>query len=330
MALDRSTPALAAGTTVLVTGAGSPAGISVIRALVDHGCHVVGVDADPLAAGIFLAHERAVVAPALESERFVDELGEVVTRLGVDAIVCTVGEEMAVLSGGGCAPGGAALWLAPHEAVATCLDKWRLTRVAGLAGVPVPATVLGDPDGEMLTAVHEVPGPWVVKPRFGRDAGDVYFVDQPAELGWACRRTTAPIVQTRVRGRAFTVDLLADRHGQLAGAVPRWQLETRAGISTKARTFEDERVVEVTRLTVATVGLVGAANLRGFVTDDGRVVVVDVEPGFSGGLTLSLAAGAELVGEFVRGTLGAAIRPRRLRFRPGVTMTRHYSEIIAA
>jgi carbamoyl-phosphate synthase large subunit len=139
-----------------------------------------------------------------------------------------------------------------------------------------------------------------------------------------------PLVQTRVRGREFTVDLLTDREGRLAAAVPRWRLETRAGISTKGRTFEDDRIVDIARLTLTAIGYRGAANLQGFVTDEGQVVVTEVNPRFSGGLALSLAAGADLVGEFVSLTLGGQVRPRRLVFRPGVTMTRHYTEIIAA
>jgi carbamoyl-phosphate synthase large subunit len=317
-------------TTVLVTGAGGAAGISVIRALVEKGRHVVAVDADPLAAGMFLAPEHAVVAPAVENEAFVTDLADAAKRFHVDVIVCTVGEEMLVLTGRESELAGAAIWLPPHDAVVTCLDKWRFARVAGLAGVPITPTALGDPDGEMLTPVHEIPGPWIVKPRFGRGSRDVYAVDQPAELAWACRRTPAPIVQTRVGGREFTVDLLTDRQGRLAAAVPRWRLETRAGISTKGRTFDDDRIVDVARFTLATIGLDGAANLQGFVTDEGDVRVVEVNPRFSGGLALSLAAGADLVGEFVRATLGEKVRPRRLQFRPGVTMTRHYSEIIAA
>ncbi|HZP27499.1 MAG TPA: ATP-grasp domain-containing protein [Acidimicrobiia bacterium] len=317
-------------TTVLVTGAGGPAGVSVIRSLMDGGHHVIAVDADPLAAGMYLAAEHAAVAPAVEAESFVSDLADAAKRFHVEVVVCTVGEEMLVLSGREHDLAGAALWLAPHDTIVTCLDKWRFARVTGLAGVPVPPTALGDPDGDMLTPVHEIPGPWIVKPRFGRGSRNVYHVDEPAELGWACRRTPAPIVQTRLRGREFTVDLLTDRGGRLAAAVPRWRLETRAGISTKGRTFEDERVVDVARFTLATIGLEGAANLQGFVTDDGQVMVVEVNPRFSGGLALSLAAGADLVGEYVRAALGGTLRPRRLRFRPGVTMTRLYTEIVAA
>jgi carbamoyl-phosphate synthase large subunit len=52
-----------------------------------------------------------------------------------------------------------------------------------------------------------------------------------------------------------------------------------------------------------------------------------VNPRFSGGLPLSLAAGADLVGEVVRGTLGQPLRRERLQYRPGVRMIRSFSEV---
>ena len=109
----------------------------------------------------------------------------------------------------------------------------------------------------------------------------------------------------------------------------RWRLETRGGISTKGETFCDHRVNEVAERVVAAYSLTGAANIRGFVTVDDDVVVIEVNPRFSGGLPLSLAAGADLVGEFVRGTLGHNLRPERLAFRPGVVV-RDDTELFAA
>jgi hypothetical protein len=44
-------------------------------------------------------------------------------------------------------------------------------------------------------------------------------------------------------------------------------------------------------------------------------------------LALSLAAGADLVGEYLRGVLGMPIRPERLAFKPDITMVRHFQEI---
>ena len=112
-------------TTVLVTGAGGAAGVAVIRALVEQGRHVVAADADPLGAGMHLAHEHALVAPAIEGDAFVADLAEAAKRFKVDVIVCTVGEELLVLTGREADLSGAAIWLPPHDAVVTCLDKWR-------------------------------------------------------------------------------------------------------------------------------------------------------------------------------------------------------------
>src|SRR5205085_4129928 len=108
---------------------------------------------------------------------------------------------------------------------------------------------------------------------------------------------------------------------------PRWRLETKAGISTKGRTFEDDAVCAGVGRLLSAVGLQGPANVQGFVGDDGQVTFMEVNPRFSGGLPLSLAAGADLVGEYVRGILGQPVRRDRLAFRAGVTMLRHFEEI---
>jgi carbamoyl-phosphate synthase large subunit len=212
---------------------------------------------------------------------------------------------------------GVATWLPPAAAVALCLDKWKFARVLTDAGIATPATGLGGAAG--------IPGPWIVKPRFGRGSRDVYPVEDPAELTWACRRTPDPIVQTAIAGQEFTADVLVDRDGRTVGCVPRWRLETKAGISTKGETFDDAAVSTAVARTVDTVGLHGSLNLQGFV-DGTTTTVVEVNPRFSGGLPLSLAAGADLVGEYLRGMLGAPIRIERLEARAGVRMTRYFAE----
>ncbi len=303
---------------VLVTGAGGAAGIAVIQDLQRAGHEVIGADPDPLAAGAALASAPASL-PFAADPGFAAALRALVARHGVDAVIITVSEEMAALDG----PLGAPCWCSPTAAVQACIDKLCFAETLERAGVPTPATRLGD--------APPPPGPWIVKPRRGRGSRDVFAVDDPDELAWACRRTTEPIVQTRCSGREFTVDLLVDHDGSVAGCVPRWRLETKAGISTKGMTFADPRLDDLAARTVEAVGLRGAANLQGFVDDDATepVTVVEVNPRFSGGLPLSLAAGADLVGQLLRGTLGLPIERDRLRARTDVTMVRHYSEIFS-
>jgi carbamoyl-phosphate synthase large subunit len=319
---------------VLVTGAGGAAGVSVIRALTRAGHFVVAADPDPLAAGLALA-DQSVLLPFADDERFVPAVVSAVEHHAVEALITTVAEEMPPLRIGlaSLAERGAAFWCSPTAAVSCCIDKWGFARAVEAANLPGPATVLADPDGDrsLLTGL---PGPWVVKPRFGRGSRDISFVEEPDELAWAVRRTPGAIVQTRCRGREFTADVLIGRDGAVAGVVPRWRLETKAGISTKGTTFSDPRIDRLVGDTVAALGLEGAINLQGFVDDEAdpgatdAVQLVEVNPRFSGGLALSLASGADLVGEFLRGTLGLPIRPERCRHEDGVTMTRYYEEII--
>jgi carbamoyl-phosphate synthase large subunit len=313
-------------TRALVTGAGGAAGVAVILELQRSGHDAIGVDPDPLAAGSALAAEHGSL-PFATDPAFLDALRSLVQEHRADVVVSTVSEEMAVI-GAAAERGddlGAPCWVSPAHSVRACIDKWCFANALTAAAVPTPPTSLGD---GQLGGSPPPPGPWIVKPRFGRGSREVAAVDDPEQLAWACARTPDPIVQTRCSGREFTVDLLVDHDGTVAAAVPRWRLETRAGISTKGTTFEDARVDDVARSTVELLGLRGAANLQGFVDDAAEhpVTVVEVNPRFSGGLPLSLAAGADLVGQLVRGTLGQPLERDRLTFRPGVTMVRHYAE----
>ena len=121
-----------------------------------------------------------------------------------------------------------------------------------------------------------------------------------------------------------------DRSGSVAGLVPRWRLETKGGISTKGRTFADAEVENSATLALKAVGVVGPANVQGFLTDEGDVVVVEINPRFSGGLPLSLHAGADLVGEYLRAIRGEPMRPERLIARPGASMRRYFEEVFSA
>ena len=84
---------------MLVTGAGGAAGVAVIRHLAALGMFTVAVDTDALAAGLFLATEHAVVAPASEPDQLIADLAETAKRFEVDVVVCTVAEEMLVIAG---------------------------------------------------------------------------------------------------------------------------------------------------------------------------------------------------------------------------------------
>ncbi len=308
---------------VLVTGAGGPAGIAVIKELKAQGHFTVGADADPLAAGLFLADDSFVVPPYRDAD-YAQLLCEAAAERSVTLLVSTLAEELEYLTHASTmlSEAGIAHWFSKPDSVARCVDKWLFATALEGSGVSVPASALGSPG--------DVPGPWIVKPRFGRGSRDVYAVEDREELAWVLKRVPEPVVQTRLTGREFTVDALTDRSGRLVGAVPRWRLETKAGISTKGETFADVGLSKLVADLLARLDLEGPCNVQGFIDAAGRVSFIEVNPRFSGGLPLSLAAGADLVGQYVRAALGLPIDLERLAYKPGVTMLRHFSEIFVS
>ncbi len=305
--------------TVLVTGAGGPAGVAVIRRLRQDGHRVIAMDCDTSAVGLRLA-DAAVVGPRSADPTFVDTLLDVASNHGVDAVISTVAEELGVLSDAHPAFEAAdvAHWFPSRDAVETCVDKWKFAEVLRGTGIPIPAT---------NRSADGVPGPWIVKPRFGRGSRDVFSVDDPDDLPWVLAHVPDPIVQTRLQGREFTADGLIDLGGTLVGCVPRWRTETKAGISTKGETFLHDGVNELVHATALAVGLTGPICLQGFLDEDGTLGLVEVNPRFSGGLPLSLAAGCDLVGQYLAAMLGREIDRTRLTTRPGVSMLRYFEEV---
>ncbi|MGH9292908.1 MAG: ATP-grasp domain-containing protein [Acidimicrobiales bacterium] len=306
--------------TVLVTGAGGPAGVAVIRWLRASGHRVVAADVDPLAVGLRLGDEYALIE-RFSAPGYVASLCRAATAAGATAVVPTVAEEFVAIAAEQDAleQAGVAALVPDPDRVLDCTDKWRFAKVTQAADVPVPPTNLGSADG--------VPAPWVIKPRFGRGSRDVVLADDDASLAYALSKVPDPIVQSRVPGREFTVDVLLSPAREVVGAVPRWRLQTRGGISTRGETFANGKLVTALAKLLEALELVGAANVQGFVAPNGSICFVEVNPRFSGGLPLSLAAGADLVGEYVRGVRGMAMRPERCVYRPGVTMMRYFEDV---
>ena len=308
---------------VAVTGAGGPAGISVIKALREAGHRVIAIDADPLAAGLRLPGVNPLVIPYADDPAFARALVDGLAERHAEALICTVAEEYAPLAK--CAPEldglGCKTWLPDQAAVETCLDKAAFAHCMREHDIAHPPTA---------TSIHGsrfIPGAWVVKPRRGRGSRGVVTLEHPREVRRAMRKDSGLIVQSRLLGEEFTADVLVDRDGQLVTCVPRWRLVVSSGISVRGETFDSDAVTLLCAETLAAVGLTGVANIQGFVDPSGGVAVVEVNPRFSGGLSLTVASGADVVGAYLEGILHPDRWIEEVFFTPGVRMVRYFEEI---
>ncbi|WP_436530929.1 ATP-grasp domain-containing protein [Actinoplanes sp. HUAS TT8] len=315
-----SAPVASTGRLIAVTGAGGPAGVAVIRALQDAGHDVLALDANPDAVGLRLT-ARAAVLPRADQPGYAAALLALIAEHRPAALVGTVAEEYAALNPltPHLAELGTRTWLPQHADL--CLDKIAFAATLHHAGVPHPVTAW------TAETMYQVPGPWVVKPARGRGSRDVVLVDDPRDLAHAFASVPGAIVQTRLTGREFTADALIDRDGRMVACVPRWRDETRGGISVQGTTFASLAVTEVVAATLRAVAHSGPANVQGFVSEHGEVTIVEVNPRFSGGLPLTLAAGADVVNTYVQGILNPEAVLPSLGFRENLRMARHFAEV---
>lgn len=178
---------------VLVTGAGGPAGVNLIKTLAAGGHFTIGVDPDPLAVGLYLSDEGETGLVADDSGN-AQRILEVGIRHGATMLISTVSEEMSGLSAisSSLDAAGISHWLPTPDAVDSCIDKWRFAQVLLASGVKHPASSVGLDGSEVA---RSVPAPWIVKPRFGRGSRGVVSVDGLEELVSVLAHADSPITQ---------------------------------------------------------------------------------------------------------------------------------------
>ena len=302
-----------------MTGAGGPAGVAVIRALRAAGQRVLAIDADPSAVGLRLADVPAVV-PRADAPGYGDALAGAVGQHRPVALICTVAEEYGALRRGWprLADLGCRTWLPDPAAVDACVRQGRLRRRACTR----PACRTRRPPRPPRRRRRARARGWSSRP-VGRGSRDVQLRRRPpptsphafAAVPGADRPDPAhrPGVH---RGRPGRPGRHAARRACPAGGD-----ETKAGHLDQGHAPSPSEAVDRAGRPPPwpPSGCTGPANVQGFVADPTATAdrFVEINPRFSGGLPLTLAAGADVVGDVPdrhprsAGRAAAALRPGR-------------------
>ena len=315
-------PSLPPEPRVLVTGAGGPAAVSVLRALAPR-AELFAVDIDPHAAGLYLAADghRAIVRRGDDPD-FVRDLLARCREWNVDVLIPTVDDELIPIAVAisRFAEIGTSVVVGAAAAIDTCVDKWRLVRSIGQ--LPAPATSLLVQWFEPTT----VPSwPAIVKPRSGSGSRGVRLIESPAQLG-DVPRDGSHILQEYLPGEELSVDVYVAADHRPMGAVPRERLKVDSGVAVAGRTIHDPEAIDLALAVVASVGLTGPANVQLRRDAAGRLRLLEVNPRFPGSLPLTIRAGFDIPGIALDEALGAT--PDAIVGFDEVAVVRHLEEVI--
>jgi carbamoyl-phosphate synthase large subunit len=277
-------------TRVLVTGAGGPAGVAVIRSLLKRAdVEVYAADMDGWASGLYLVTtDRRRIVPRGLAPEFVDTLIAMCATDAIDVLFSTVDFELPSLAARRGEFAATTLAAPALETLDVTLDKFALSeRVSPHARVPV--TRLVGP----AAAAEEWIFPIIVKPRRGAGSRGVRLVHNREALD-ALGDDDTLIAQELLPGDEFSVDVFANAAGSVIAAVPRTRTRVDSGVSIAGRTVRDPELESTAADVARAIGLTGVANVQLRYDVNGVAALLEVNPRFPGAMPLTIAAGVDM------------------------------------
>ena len=334
---------------VVITACGAPGGPGIIKALrqvTERHIEIVGVDANPMASGLFLVDEGHVV-PDAGTEPYLEAMLALAGRGEVDAILPLSGTELLQLARNVDRFGPTAVVVNRPDTLEIALDKQR--SYAFLADhVAVPAHRAVHDYESFVAAVHDLGYPDVpvcFKPSVSKGQRGFRVLREDVDLRHLLLETkpdstvttldqVAPVlaagfaqellVSEYLPGTEYSVDSLV-RGGETLVMVPRARTQTKLGISSMGTVEKDEAVMEAAAEINRALGFDYNINAQLKYGADGIPKLVEINPRVSGTICLSVAAGPNLPYLAIKQALGEEFAIPEIEW--GVQMVRFWDEV---
>ena len=312
--------------SVVVTGAGTPSGMDVIKALIrqnEFPVRIVSCDSEPLSAGAFIAHAFHRV-PTASDPSFTDALMEICAREHARLLIPIPGAEgfRVASERKRFLAAGVQVAVSGEDTLEICDDRESSARLFRALDIPVPRTWFPydrEPDPADF--------PLALRPR--RTTGTtVQRVEDQEAYDFHLKRAGDCVVQELIDGKHFAIDTLSDFDGRVLAVVPRLRLETESGVSRKGVIVRDERMMALACRVIDALHVVGGACILCTVRQD-ALYFMEVIPRFGAGASLTfVGAGVNMPVMLARAAWGQAVLPRIGQFRDGATLLRYWDEVV--
>jgi carbamoyl-phosphate synthase large subunit len=310
---------------VLVTAASRrvPLVLAFKKALADLGVRgsVVVTDVNPLSPAVHVA-DKAYLVPLSGDPGYLDEIETICETESIQLVVPTIDDELEIFGEARSRflRHGVRVASSSRSTAAICNDKLAACSHLRQQGIRAAETWLPD-------ALPAAPAfPLFVKPRAGRGGIGAFRASTDAELRFFTAYVSESIVQEFLDGPGFTIDVLCDFDGRALAIVPRERVVIRAGVIDRGRTVADPALIDLAQACTAALPFAGAVNIQCRVTAHGPTVF-EINPRFSGGIPLTIAAGADFPRMLVELTLGRRLEPCIGSFVPNLWMTSYETSL---
>jgi carbamoyl-phosphate synthase large subunit len=270
--------------SVLISGAGAPAAIGVIKSLrkISFKGKIVATDSDNLSAGLYLS-DKAYVLPKASSNKFFDKALEIIKKEKINIIIPTSGFDIIPYSMNKklLESMHIAVMISDYSVLETCINKWKFY-LATKDYFNIPFTTL---------KIEEARFPCFIKPKYGKGSRDIFLCHSKKELKMLFKNRSDFIIQEYLPMEEYTVDVISDLSGKPLVAVPRVRISTRGGISVKGKIFHDFQIQNECLKIAEHLRLIGPSCMQLKKDKNGTFKFIEINPRMGGGTYFTTLAG---------------------------------------
>lgn len=209
--------------------------------------------------------------------------------------------------------------VSPRGITDRMFDKCAAAELFESLSLPIPATyVEGAPVGRLIA-----------KPRFGSASKGIVEINTLQKLYEIKADRNRYLVQERIDHREeITVDCYVGvASGSVVAVSPRLRSEVSGGEVVRTETLDEPDVEALVRRTLAATGLRGAVTVQLIRDlDNGRLMIMEINPRLGGGAVASVHAGVDLPGLIVDDFLGRQLAVQTAQ--PGVETVRYLADVV--
>jgi len=311
---------------VLVTGAGALLGQGIIKSLLmaDTEYHIIAVDPDPRAVGLYWA-DVAHLVPLVSEAGYIDRVFEIIEGERPDAVLIGTDVELMIFARNRSdieSVYKTKIIVSSPEIIQIADDKWLTNQFLLSNGFPFPKSAL---PSNIADLTRHCDFPLIVKPRSGARSVGVHRVNNEEELRIALSMVYDPIIQENISNseQEFTSGIVMS--DGCAKAVVTMRRELKDGNTYRAYVEPNSSFEKVLLAVAEKLGGMGPLNFQ-FRSDDGVPKIFEINARFSGTTPLRAYAGFNEVDHLIRNVvLGEEIPEPELQ---SVVILRYWDEIL--
>ena len=285
---------------------------------------VIVTDVNPLSPTVYVA-DRSYQVPLATDPSYLDAILTICRDECIGLIVPTIDDELTQFAEAVPAllAEGIRVAVSPSAVTAACDDKYETWKLLDSLGLPAartfrPSELPADPSL-----------PLFIKPRIGRGGVGAFAIRSERELAFFLDYVPDPVLQPYLDGPEFTIDVLSNFEGEPLSVVPRERVVIRAGVVDRGRTVRDQSLIDLGTNCARALGSVGAINIQCRVVN-GQPTIFEINPRFSGGISLTIAAGADFPRMLVQLARGRRVDASLGRFQSDLWMTSFETSVFVA